>query len=165
MRGAERVAVGLLCVAIPAAEPTQDRQSRAAGRYPAGPCSPPGRYGAPRTHAELRADGQTVGRRRIERVMRQHGIRARAPRRYRVCTTDSKHSLPVAPNLLDQNFVDITYIATGEGWLYQRQLRMPSSAPPIAQHRGCDPELRCDLVQRPPAARQQRHRFPLETHL
>ena len=60
--------------------------------------------------------------------MRQHGIRARAPRRYRVCTTDSKHSLPVAPNLLDQNFVanrpnqvwlaDITYIATGEGWLY-----------------------------------------------
>jgi transposase-like protein len=87
-----------------------------------------GRYGAPRIHAELRAEGQTVGRKRIELVMRQHGIRARAPRRYRVCTTDSKHSLPVAPNLLDQNFVanrpnqvwlaDITYIATGEGWLY-----------------------------------------------
>ena len=37
--------------------------------------------------------------------MRQHGIRARAPRRYRVCTTDSNHSLPVAPNLLDQTFV------------------------------------------------------------
>ncbi len=60
--------------------------------------------------------------------MRQHGIRARAPRRYRVCTTDTKHSLPVAPNLLDRNFVadrpnqvwlaDITYIATAEGWLY-----------------------------------------------
>jgi putative transposase len=60
--------------------------------------------------------------------MRQHGIRARAPRRYRVGTTDSKHSLPVAQNLLDQNFVadrpdqvwlaDITYIPTGEGWLY-----------------------------------------------
>ena len=86
------------------------------------------RYGAPRIHAELRAEGQTVSRKRIERVMRQHGIRARAPRRYRVCTTDSKHSLPVAPNLLDRNFVadrpnqvwlaDITYIATGEGWLY-----------------------------------------------
>jgi transposase InsO family protein len=69
-----------------------------------------------------------VSRKRIERVMRQHGLRARAPRRYRVCTTDRKHSLPVAPNLLDQNFVadrpnqvwlaDITYIATGEGWLY-----------------------------------------------
>src|SRR6202795_5324149 len=87
-----------------------------------------GRYGAPRIHAELRGEGQTVSRKRIERVMRQHGIRARAPRRYRVCTTDSKHFLPVAPNLLDQNFVadrpnrvwlaDITYIATGEGWLY-----------------------------------------------
>ncbi len=87
-----------------------------------------GRYGAPRIHAELRAEGQAVSRKRIERVMRRHGIRAQAPRRYRVCTTDSKHSLPVAPNLLAQNFIadrpnrvwlaDITYIATGEGWLY-----------------------------------------------
>ncbi len=60
--------------------------------------------------------------------MRRHGIRAHAPRRYRVCTTDSKHSLPIAANLLDRNFVaekpdqvwlaDITYIPTGEGWLY-----------------------------------------------
>src|SRR5712671_1068242 len=87
-----------------------------------------GRYGAPRIHAELRAEGQAVSRKRIERVMRRHGIRAQAPRRYRVCTTDSKDSLPVAPNLLAQNFIadrpnrvwlaDITYIATGEGWLY-----------------------------------------------
>ena len=86
------------------------------------------RYGAPRVHAELRAEGQTVNRKRVERVMRQHGLRARAPRRYRVCTTDSKHSFPVAANLLDQNFVadqpnqvwlaDITYIPTSEGWLY-----------------------------------------------
>jgi putative transposase len=86
------------------------------------------RYGAPRIHAELRAEGQIISRKRIERVMRWHGIRARAPRRYRVCTTDSKHSLPVAANLLDQNFVakrpnqvwlaDITYIPTAEGWLY-----------------------------------------------
>src|SRR6516225_7931739 len=54
------------------------------------------RYGAPRIHAELRAEGQTISRKRVERVMRQHGIRARAPRRFRVCTTDSKHSLAVA---------------------------------------------------------------------
>ena len=57
--------------------------------------------------------------------MRQHGIRARRPRRYRVCTTDSKHCLPVAANLLEQNFVvhrpdrvwlaDITYIPTSQG--------------------------------------------------
>jgi putative transposase len=86
------------------------------------------RYGAPRIHVELRAAGHVVSRKRVARVMRQHGIRARAPRRFRVCTTDSKHSLPVAENLLDQNFVadrpdqvwlaDITYIPTSEGWLY-----------------------------------------------
>ena len=86
------------------------------------------RYGAPRVHAELRAEGQTVSRKRVERVMRRHGLRARAARRYRVCTTDSKHCLPVAANLLEQNFVadqpnqvwlaDITYIPTSEGWLY-----------------------------------------------
>lgn len=86
-----------------------------------------GRYGAPRIHAELRAEGHSVSRKRVERVMRRHGIRAQAPRRYRVCTTDSKHSLPVAANLLDQNFAaekpdqvwlaDITYIPTSEGWL------------------------------------------------
>jgi hypothetical protein len=63
-----------------------------------------GRYGVPRIHAKLRAEGQSVSRKRIERVMRRHGIRASMPRRYRVCTTDSKHSLPVAANLLDQNF-------------------------------------------------------------
>jgi putative transposase len=84
-----------------------------------------GRYGAPRIHAERRAAGQSVSR---KRVMRRHGIRAHLPRRYRVCTTDSKPSLPVAANLLDQNFVaekpdqiwlaDITDIPTGEGWLY-----------------------------------------------
>ena len=60
--------------------------------------------------------------------MRQHGLRARTARRYRVCTTDSKHSLSVAANLLDQNFVadrpnhvwlaNISYIPTNEGWLY-----------------------------------------------
>jgi putative transposase len=64
-----------------------------------------GRYGAPRIHAELRAAGHSVSRKRVERVMRRHGIRAQVPRRYRVCTTDSKPSLPIAANLLDRNFV------------------------------------------------------------
>ena len=60
--------------------------------------------------------------------MRRHGIRALARRRFRPRTTTSRHHLPVAPNLLKQEFVaaapnrvwlaDITYIATGEGWLY-----------------------------------------------
>ncbi|WP_413814211.1 IS3 family transposase [Aureimonas sp. Leaf427] len=87
-----------------------------------------GRYGSPRMHAALRAEGRTASRGRVERLMRRHGIRALAGRRFRPCTTDSRHHLPIAPNLLKQGFVaaapnrvwlaDITYIATGEGWLY-----------------------------------------------
>ena len=87
-----------------------------------------GRYGSPRVHAALRAQGRGTSRGRIERLMRRHGIRAimAPPRRAR--TTDSRHALPIAPNLLDRNFTaaapnrvwlaDITYIPTGEGWLY-----------------------------------------------
>jgi transposase InsO family protein len=86
------------------------------------------RYGSPRIHAALCAEGQTASRGRIERLMRQHGIRGLAGRKYRPCTTDSRHTLPIAPNLLQQDFkvavpnkvwlADITYIPTGEGWLY-----------------------------------------------
>ena len=87
-----------------------------------------GRYGSPGMHAALRAEGGTASRGRVARLMRRHGIRALAGRRFRPCTTDSRHCLPIAPNLLNQEFVaaapnrvwlaDITYIATGEGWLY-----------------------------------------------
>ena len=87
-----------------------------------------GRYGSPRMHAALRAEGHRCSRGRVERLMRQHRIRALAGRRYRPCTTDSRHYLAVAPNLLAQRFeasapgriwlADITYIATAEGWLY-----------------------------------------------
>ncbi len=87
-----------------------------------------GRYGSPRMHAALRAEGRTASRGRVARLMRCHGIRALAGRRFRPCTTDSRHHLPIAPNLLNQEFVasapnrvwlaDITYIATREGWLY-----------------------------------------------
>ncbi len=86
------------------------------------------RYGAPRIHAALRAQGRTVSRGRVERLMRHHGIRAQRPRAYRVCTTDSNHALPIAPNRLDRDFspaapnqvwlTDITYVPTDEGWLY-----------------------------------------------
>jgi putative transposase len=86
-----------------------------------------GAYGSPRMHKELRERGYRVGKARVERVMREHGIRARHKRRYRA-TTDSKHALPVAPNLVARDFsparpdqcwgADITYLATDEGWLY-----------------------------------------------
>jgi transposase InsO family protein len=85
-------------------------------------------YGSPRVHAELRADGTRIGRKRVARLMRAMGLAARRGRRRTPRTTDSRHDLPVAPNLLGQDFAaadpdtvwlaDISYIPTGEGWLY-----------------------------------------------
>jgi putative transposase len=87
-----------------------------------------GRYGSPRIHEELKAQGRGASRGRIERLMRHHGIRAIMARPRQVRTTDSRHDLPIAPNLLDRNFIadapnriwlaDITYVETDQGWLY-----------------------------------------------
>jgi len=84
-------------------------------------------YGAPRVWRQLRAQGHLCGKNRVARLMRENGIRAKGRRRYRA-TTDSRHALPVAPNLLERHFEpgcadrvwasDITYIRTQEGWLY-----------------------------------------------
>lgn len=86
-----------------------------------------GRYGWPRVWEELRDRGIPAGKERVRRLMQENSIRARHKRKYKA-TTDSKHNLPVAPNLLNQNFetgrpdqawtADITYIPTAEGWLY-----------------------------------------------
>lgn len=87
-----------------------------------------GRYGSPRIHAALREEGIVVSPGRVARLMRRHGLRALAGRKFKPCTTDSRHDLAIAPNLLEQEFVatapnqiwltDITYIPTDEGWLY-----------------------------------------------
>jgi len=84
-------------------------------------------YGWPRMAKELVARGHRVGKERVRQLMHRHGIRARGKRRF-VVTTDSEHSLPLAPNLLQRDFTaeapnlkwssDITYIETAEGWLY-----------------------------------------------
>ena len=87
-----------------------------------------GAYGWPRIWRQLRAQGIRVGKLRVQRLMQKHGIQARGKRRFRVATTDSRHNLPVAPNVLDRKFMvaapnqawvgDVTYIATAEGWLF-----------------------------------------------
>jgi transposase InsO family protein len=87
-----------------------------------------GAYGWPRIWRQLRAQGVRVGKRRVQRLMQKHGIQARGKRRFRVVTTDSKHNLPIAPNVLDRRFAvaapnqawvgDFTYVPTSEGWLF-----------------------------------------------
>jgi transposase InsO family protein len=88
-------------------------------------------YGSPRVHAELQAQGERCGRKRVARLMRAEGLRVKVRRRCRPQTTDSRHPHPVAENVLARRFAvaevaavnrvwagDITYIPTREGWLY-----------------------------------------------
>lgn len=93
-----------------------------------------GRYGSPRVYQELRALGLPCGKHRTARLMRAEGLRAKSARHFRV-TTQSDHAHPAAPNVLARDFAvpeptpaaaaaapvwmaDITYLPTGEGWLY-----------------------------------------------
>lgn len=73
-----------------------------------------GSYGWPRVWKGLLARSIRVGKDRVRKLMQQHGIKARGKRRFKA-TTNSRHSLPVAPNLLERRF-DVT--ATDEGWFY-----------------------------------------------
>jgi putative transposase len=84
-------------------------------------------YGSPRVHSELKAQQIACSEKRIARLMRLAGLKATLPKRFAV-TTDSRHTLPVAENVLDRTFAcetpnakwsaDITYVWTREGWLY-----------------------------------------------
>jgi putative transposase len=84
-------------------------------------------YGWPRMVRQLRDEGLAVGKERVRKAMKNNDIRVRPRRRFKV-TTDSNHTLPIAPNLLNREFAaeapnkvwvgDITYVWTAEGWLY-----------------------------------------------
>jgi putative transposase len=84
-------------------------------------------YGSPRITEDLRAKGMRCSENRVARLMKIHGIIGNAKKKFKA-TTNSKHTLSVAENLLNQNFEaenpntiwvsDITYIPTLEGWLY-----------------------------------------------
>jgi putative transposase len=88
------------------------------------------RYGSPRVHQALTAQGIRCSRKRVERLMREDGLRAKPRRRFRG-TTNSAHAHPIAPNRLERRFAireiegvdrvwvgDITYVPTRESWLY-----------------------------------------------
>ena len=87
-----------------------------------------GRYGSPRVTEQLRREGHRCNHKRVERLMREHGLKARSSRKRRICTTHSNHDQPVAPNLLlgraapsrpnEVWVADITYIPTAQGWLF-----------------------------------------------
>lgn len=84
-------------------------------------------YGSPRIHRKLHNKGIHCGKKRVERIMRDAGIRAIQSKKYKA-TTNSNHKLPVAENKLNRQFqanapnqvwvADITYVSTQEGWLY-----------------------------------------------
>jgi len=84
-------------------------------------------YGYRRLHLDLKEDGLIVGESRVRRLMKQHGIKAKVKRKFKV-TTDSNHAKPIYENKLERNFKaespnqrwvsDMTYIPTKEGWLY-----------------------------------------------
>jgi len=89
-----------------------------------------GDYGSPRVHAALQKRGERVSRKRVARLMGEEGLRGKKRRRF-VVTTNSNHTYPTAPNVLDRKFAveeidgpdqvwaaDITYVPTREGWLY-----------------------------------------------
>lgn len=87
-----------------------------------------GRYGSPRIHKALRAEGESVSENTVAKIMREEQIRGKIKRKFVPRTTDSVHDHPVAANVLDRQFEatapnrvwlsDITYIWTDEGWLY-----------------------------------------------
>jgi transposase InsO family protein len=85
-------------------------------------------YGSPKIYRCLRGQGEAVNHKRVARLMRENAIRAKRVKKFRGATTDSRHSLPVAENVLAREFTttrpnqvwtsDITYLWTQEGWLY-----------------------------------------------
>jgi transposase InsO family protein len=124
-----------------------------------------GAYGSPRIQRELRKSGRCVGKKRVERLMRHEGIRARRRRRFRA-TTDSAHADPIAPNVLGRRFTvaalntawvtDVTYVWTHEGWLFLAAILDLCSRRVVgwAVSPSNDRELALEALERAVAARQ-----------
>ena len=127
-----------------------------------------GTYGAPRIHAELRRRGWTVNHKRVERLMRAHGIVGYRPRRRRSLTKQDTTAAP-APDLLGRLFDpdrvdvawcgDVTWIPTDEGWLYLASVIDLASRHLVGYSMGAhhDAGLVCDALQAAVATRGQAH--------
>lgn len=112
-----------------ARKPSQraEENGRLAEKIKAAHAASRGIYGSPKIHRLLRREGERVNHKRVERLMKEQGIKAKRVKKIRR-TTDSGHSLPVAENVLAREFhaarpdevwtSDITYVWTAEGWLY-----------------------------------------------
>ena len=133
-----------------------------------------GTYGSPRLTRELQDSGLAVGRRRTARLMRENGLRARQPRRFKR-TTDRRHAVPVAPNLIapdvsterpdEKGGADLSSIGTREGWLslagvmdlfarrgvgwaVSDRLHKEGGSPPCAEPWSCDDQrLVCFIIR------------------
>jgi putative transposase len=100
---------------------------RLVGKIEAAHAESRGIYGSPKVYRQLRREGELVNHKRVERLMRENGLRAKRVKKSKR-TTDSRHNWPVAENVLARQFSperpdevwasDITYIWTQEGWLY-----------------------------------------------
>ena len=111
-------------------------------------------YGSIRIKHELTSRGQYVGRDHITRLRKEMGLRCIQMKKFKA-TTNSKHGLPVSPNLVNQEFeistpgmlwgTDITYIATDEGWLYLAGVKDFGSREIVGYSMG--PRMTTDLVR------------------
>jgi transposase InsO family protein len=129
-----------------------------------------GTYGSPRVHAELGRRGWRVNRKRVERLMRAHGIVGHRPRRRRSLTKPDSAAVP-APDLLGRLFDpdqvdvawcgDVTWISTDEGWLYLASVLDLASRHLLGYSMGThhDAQLVCDALDAA-AATRGRQRMP-----
>jgi transposase InsO family protein len=128
------------------------------------------RYGAPRVFRALRASGRHVGRKRVERLMRRDGLRARAKSRF-IITTDSRGTTAPAPNRLARDFRvrrpnhawvgDVTYVPTRAGWVYLAVLLDLGSRRVVgwSTSRSNDTELALAALRQALACRRVRRRM------
>jgi len=125
-------------------------------------------YGAPRIVEELRAKEVRTSKRRCARLMKMRGIRGRKKHRRRPRTTDSRHAHAPAPNLMRTDLkptgpnqvcmTDITYIDTGEGWLFLAAILDAWSKKVVGW--ACGPTLHVSLVLTALRYAKRNHRVP-----